>query len=595
MPGGDEFGEKPVKWLSPTQLGRTAAEVAQAGIFAKYADKREVMAGVQAPVFTLDTATSDLWFDYVADTGDGFDATYAVACAVARAPNVTVVDSDDCDHVPAGEPRPLVLGGDEVYPVASADGYQKRLVKPFRLAREQARPRQAQDLIDPVIALPGNHDWYDGLVAFRRTFCEVWAKQKYAHPTGPELEPLPDPAVRDDVAGWGAFQARSYYALRLTETWWLWGLDSQLDKPIDAAQMRYFRDAAEHLDGDQSIILCVATPSWLEAGYIEEPKTDGALDTLVRFVNRVLGDNRRRVRLILTGDKHHFAHYAPDEGDDNAFRPELVTCGGGGAFMSSTHHLPEGLDVPWGVPGTGAGPPKLRYERRATYPDAETTSAQLSRSPRWLSVLTRNGWLPALFVAIQFLLLLPLMRIGRTYEFLNGEYAWFEAIPRGIAAMVGVLLLFLVLLAFTRHGTEHTAISPLGPAVLHTLAHVTPLVIAAVLVSRIDDNGLRIAVLLGVVIVLASWSCLVFAAYLHVADRLGFHELESYSGLRIEGFKCLLRVHVESERLVLHAIGIESVPEVRTTGRLDAPIQGHHIGQRIVIEAHRADGSRARR
>ena len=59
----------------------------------------------------------------------------------------------------------LVFGGDEVYPVSHA----RRIRRAHRDARTaiafagRAHP--------DVFAIPGNHDWYDSLVAFSRTFC----------------------------------------------------------------------------------------------------------------------------------------------------------------------------------------------------------------------------------------------------------------------------------------------------------------------------------------------------------------------------------------------------------------------------------------
>jgi len=59
----------------------------------------------------------------VADTGDGFNATFAVAAQVNG-----MYGAPDPAHL-------LVLGGDEVYPVASVENYEDRLVSPFDAAR----------------------------------------------------------------------------------------------------------------------------------------------------------------------------------------------------------------------------------------------------------------------------------------------------------------------------------------------------------------------------------------------------------------------------------------------------------------------------
>ena len=56
--------------------------------------------------------------------------------------------------------------GIEVYPTASAKEYEDRLIGPFR---RSPAPRRPQPLL---FALPGNHDWYDGLTAFLRIFTQ---------------------------------------------------------------------------------------------------------------------------------------------------------------------------------------------------------------------------------------------------------------------------------------------------------------------------------------------------------------------------------------------------------------------------------------
>ncbi|HEY6179460.1 MAG TPA: hypothetical protein VIX73_33625, partial [Kofleriaceae bacterium] len=62
------------------------------------------------------------------------------------------------------------FGGDLVYPVASREEYEQRLVMPY----EHALPHTRAPHPD-VFAIPGNHDWYDSLISFTRRFCsERW-------------------------------------------------------------------------------------------------------------------------------------------------------------------------------------------------------------------------------------------------------------------------------------------------------------------------------------------------------------------------------------------------------------------------------------
>lgn len=377
----NELGFTPrdaVRWLAPGQLGRTAVRVVLASVFADFGDKRELEGGF--PRYELDlerlpipgqpaqpvvrdlglpgslagtspevpaeqeaghrnaageAGTAALWLDFTADLGDGFDATYTVATLLAE--KSLLVEGHELRRG-----KVLVLGGDEVYPVAAPAAYEDRMVGPYRTALPAGRsPGQAGVLL----ALPGNHDWYDGLTSFIRLF----TRQR-------------------NIGGWRTIQTRSYFALRLTgsdETpgWWLVGLDSQLGQYIDEPQLDYFYNTVTTrlLPGD-AIILCVAAPYW-----VQEAEDTNAFrqvhffeqDYLRRRFNRRTGtfeETGAAVRLWLTGDQHHYSRYeeaAPGEQHEDSpaaaadpHRTQLITCGLGGAFLADAGWLPAQLTLP---------------------------------------------------------------------------------------------------------------------------------------------------------------------------------------------------------------------------------------------------------
>src|ERR1044071_2065244 len=229
-----------VGWYHPVQLVRTALSIATSSIIGRNVDQRELEALHERTLdyfdYSLDDAGQprrDLWLDFVADTGDGFDSTYAVASAVAR-DSLDVADPTGATHA-TQRGRILVFGGDLVYPVASREQYEQRTVMPY----EHALPHSSAPHPD-VFAIPGNHDWYDSLISFTRRFCsERW------------------------FAGWRTRQHVSYFALQLPHDWWLIGTDVQLDSDIDADQVRYFRAIAKKLTPRSRIILCNAEPHWI--------------------------------------------------------------------------------------------------------------------------------------------------------------------------------------------------------------------------------------------------------------------------------------------------------------------------------------------
>ena len=289
-----------VRWLDPGILAKAGVEVAVSGTFGKFADKREIQTQPQGP-FDYSGA-GELWIDYLSDTGDGWAATQTMAWLLAQ-PHLTVEGSD----LPRGDV--LLLGGDQVYPSATPEAYEDRFKGPFAAAL----PISASGSEPHMYATPGNHDWYDGLVSFLRLFCAGgW------------------------IGGWRTRQRRSYFALRLPNRWWVLAIDIQLDTYIDDVQLQYFSELG--LSAGDKVILLTAKPSWVAAvdGRVEPPSW--------RFLNffeeRIVRDSGARLVVTLTGDRHHYARYEP-EGEGAQQAPTRITAGGGGAYLSATHTLPE--------------------------------------------------------------------------------------------------------------------------------------------------------------------------------------------------------------------------------------------------------------
>src|SRR3712207_5100025 len=165
-------------WYNPVLLIQTAIRVAISTIFGQFADKREAMAATNAiaeqpfnPSFDYSSPdkrdeNGDLWFDYAADTGDGWDSTFAVFRLLAG----ESAELPEIGELPRG--RLLVLGGDQVYPTASRAAYGDRLLEPIEEATRIAAAGSAwPDPKPDLYVLPGNHDWYDGLASFFGLFC----------------------------------------------------------------------------------------------------------------------------------------------------------------------------------------------------------------------------------------------------------------------------------------------------------------------------------------------------------------------------------------------------------------------------------------
>ena len=121
--------QRPVPWLNPRLLAGTGVRTLFSDLFGAYLDKREMQAVLGENRHDY-SAANELWIDYTADVGDGFDATYSIASLIAR-PTLDVPGPDGSPHVlPRGDL--LVLGGDQVYPTPSGKAYGDRWKGPYR-------------------------------------------------------------------------------------------------------------------------------------------------------------------------------------------------------------------------------------------------------------------------------------------------------------------------------------------------------------------------------------------------------------------------------------------------------------------------------
>ncbi len=539
--------QPPVGWLQPVQLSGTAIRVILSQMFGAYLDKRELQNTLPARIYDEGADRDELWFDFVADLGDGFNPTYTVAYLLAQ-PSLTV----DGHELPRG--KVLMMGGDEVYPTASTGAYEDRTKGPYKAALPCAFGTDQPQLY----ALPGNHDWYDGLTAFLRLF----AKNE-----------------TDSIGGWVNAQARSYFAISLPHKWWLLAIDTQFGAYLDDPQLRYFRDVATRLDAGDRLILCSSTPGWVEA--IDDRS---AYDTIDYFMRTVVEPTGAQVKLMLSGDLHHYARY---EGPDR----QLITCGGGGAYLYPTHKLPEEILVPPPASRSRRQSPIKRYQLATTYP----TKARSRRYAAgvFTAVLTRNSSFAGLLGAVHTLYAMALVEL---MSHPSGTAQRLFTIP---ATVMGLLILggatFFAMpskggklprhwLFGVGHGLAHAGLGVLGAwAWLHLPFGdwVWPLPLLAALVFYLPVSGLV--------------ALEVFCLYLLLASTARVNLNELFAGQSIVDSKSFLRLRFDRDgSLTIYPVGIDRVgrswqvapdaPPTQSWIVPAKPIDAHLIEQPIRIE-----------
>ena len=540
-------------WYSPPQLLRTGIRVAISTVFGEFSDKREaIAAGNPLDPSALDPAyryseragpDGAFWIDYLADTGDGWDATYAMARLLdGQTLNI------DGQTLPRGSV--LVMGGDQVYPTASADAYQARLREPFNAAA-----RDVMNTHGDVYLLPGNHDWYDGLNAFIGIFCR-------RRPDAP-LSPARDGARLGDRS---TQQTRSYFALKLPGGWWLWGADIQLSDFIDQPQLDFFNHVAQNwmAPRPQKVILCTGKPGW---EYARAGKVDQSFAGYAHL-ERIALTHGHQVPLTLSGDSHHYARYT--EGARH-----YVTCGGGGAFTHPTHHLPARIEFE----DRTTDPTSTNFMRSfvlANHQGAE--SLYPPRSTSFWATFRNLGfaalnWQFTLTLFAAFLLFdwavfagsggLGLGSLAATIAadgLWKAAAAWHDWLPRiGPAPLVMLSLwgLAWVYFADARRWSARIAIGS-----LHLVFHVAVLIAGTIAALSIDGLDLMLRVVIGAALAALGSSTLMGVYLLVMLNGIHRHWNEAFSSLRLTSHKCFLRIAVHADgRLTLYAIGLRRLPK----------------------------------
>lgn len=499
-----------MRWFDPRILVATGAKVWLSSTLGAYLDKREL----QDVLWELDgfrdySDHDELWIDYVADLGDGFDATYSIAHLLGR--QRLSVRSDDGEALELPRGRALIMGGDQVYPSATPDEYENRLVGPYKAALPCVTGAMAPDLF----AVPGNHDWYDGLTNFIRLFCQDrW------------------------IGGWQTRQKRSYFAVRLPKGWWLWGIDISFDAYIDQPQLTYFCGLADkHVREGERIILCTAKPSWVEVK--SRPRS---YENLLFFERKAIRTSGAKLSLVLAGDLHHYARYV-DEGGAR----HRITAGGGGAFLYPTHQLDDALTL------EDADGSELTARLSASYPPAS-----VSRKISWGSVVFARKNLsfvivPGLLYALAGWVVASRVRAsGGDFgdRLANADIVDVSTgLFRGPGALMFVVLLWMALFGFcdARPTRRRITISA-----LHTVTHVVALTLSVCVFGKVlsfiaDDppGGLQGVLLAWMALLGAIVGSLVLGLYLAVcAAWLRCHATEAFSAQRLESYKGFIRMHI---------------------------------------------------
>lgn len=621
---------------SPFQEDRTLKSTNSASDFIAHKDYFE---------YQLKEDQKEFWFDYAADVGDGFHSTYYVAALLAQESlHVREQESDSASQTRRVLPRGrfLILGGDEVYPSASREAYEQRFVRPYEAASFVDRPPSKQSA-PHLYAVPGNHDWYDGLA----TFLEVFAQSR-------------------SIGHWCTQQRASYFAIKLPFQHWLFAIDIGLGGELDERQVRYFQSLVarrELFPSGSRIILCMAEPDWVKA----RPNVKNLRDGLFYFERKLAEQlteedgTRRDVRVAvrLAGDLHHYRRHEslepphpadeelkqkPDfEATGDSYLVQNITSGGGGAFLHPTHEIDSERG---GKPGTGdvlqhpagfAKPIHFVCQKDAAFPKFEE-SERLTRNNRqfairnpkmWLSLgivyvvifnvilflhsIPRDLWIVILLGLVWFFLRKGTMQFalseasgevgeakrGRTRAIYHNETRQEQAKAFGrrhgwaqflllLALSLGSISLYDLLRHLLRDPIAELSPLPLP----FGLARCSEAVVKTLQAEW--ESVLRFSIALVTAALGSFLTMLVFGLYLLLAlnhSRLRLHANGAFASLRIRDYKNFLRIRIDASGLSVYPVGIRKVPTKWTLQTPDVSedtgktLQSHSLFQPVLSDS----------
>ncbi|SEG10465.1 hypothetical protein SAMN05216223_103243 [Actinacidiphila yanglinensis] len=255
-------------------------------------------------------------FMLLGDTGEGDGPQYAVVPGLLEAGAGT---------------RFAVVCSDVLYPVGSGNEYPTKFFRPYR------------DYAAPIYAIPGNHDWYDGLTGFMRVFCRApalppaarprplsrawWRGLLWARPDTPDDALIDEARTLRSAPEQAASQPGPYWAMDAGPIRII-GIDTGLLGDIDREQGEWLRRVAR---GPRPKILVTGSPIYVDGEH--HPCAIGGGGT----VDDIVRDPAHHFVAAIGGDIHNYQHYPVDV---DGRRIEYVVSGGGGAFMHATHTIP---------------------------------------------------------------------------------------------------------------------------------------------------------------------------------------------------------------------------------------------------------------
>ena len=295
-------GTKPNSWLNPKTLWDSRNDILAKHLYdpvdrarvewVRLARERAQATGAD-PDFLIRRGDGPFSFLLLGDPGEGDNSQYAVVPPL-------LAESDGTDFT--------VICSDVIYPAGELADYGTKFFRPYR------------NLECPIYAVPGNHDWYDGLHGFMSNLCGIdaalaplkvgpgvrgWLAQKlWRQTTRPGEEEIAAmradrarPAQLCEPAQPGPYWAIDAGPVRLV------GIDTGIVGSLDPDQAEWFKRVSYGTERPK--ILITGKPLIVNGAWISE-KRRATIGEVVAdpAANYSRGDRRRHAQLpALPGDE----------------------------------------------------------------------------------------------------------------------------------------------------------------------------------------------------------------------------------------------------------------------------------------------------
>jgi hypothetical protein len=322
---------KPNSWIRPATLWAARNDVIAKHLYdpidrariawVRLARKRAAEQG-HDPDFVVSRGDGPMSFLLLGDPGEGDDSQYAVV-----PPLLSQADGVDF----------TVICSDVIYPAGEVGDYRTKFFRPYR------------DLDCPIFAVPGNHDWYDGLHGFMSHLCGVQTAEaplevgpglrgaiarklwrRTMPPGDAELVEMRKERSRQtqicDPPQPGPYWAIDAGPLRIV------GIDTGVVGSIDTEQADWLRRVS--FNSDRPKILVTGKPLIVNGHHLP--------DGVGKVVDDVVRDPRARYVMAVGGDTHNYQRYPVELPDGR--RIQYLVSGGGGAYTHATHQI-DSVDV----------------------------------------------------------------------------------------------------------------------------------------------------------------------------------------------------------------------------------------------------------